>query len=151
MWLSSDAGLLYVAGASGLVTAYPLDGGDPTDVIDVGSNDAVTAVGSGPSGSDLMVVGYESGRVELWNLASAEFIVELSPHVGPVSQAVIGEAAAGLRVTTRSGNQAVVRTLTDPSLLRRTLCALSGRDLGEAEWRRFIGVGAPQPCARGLG
>jgi hypothetical protein len=43
-----------------------------------------------------------------------------------------------------------VRTLDNVDLLRGTLCALAGRDLSEAEWRRFVGIGDPLPCARGL-
>jgi WD40 repeat protein len=152
IWLTSGPGAaLYVAGADGVVTAYPVNGGAPFEVLDVDSIDPVTALGTElPGGGQLMAVGYASGRVELWNLATSAFIAELSRHGGPVQHAVVGDTTAGLRVTTVSGGVGVVRTLNDPNLLRDALCRLSGRDLSEAEWRRFVGAGEPLACARGL-
>ena len=151
IWLTSgpDA-VLYVAGTDGVITGYPVAGGEPFEALDVGSADRVTAIGTELSGGHLIAVGYQSGRVELWNLQTDAFITELSRHSAPVTNAAIGQSNAGLRVNTTAGDEGVVRTLDDPDLLRGALCALAGRDLSEAEWRRFVGVGTPQPCARGL-
>ena len=156
MYLTSGpAGVLYVAGPDGIVSAYPVAGGAGVEVLDVGPLDPITAIGTEPTGGELIVLGYASGRVELWNMTTGVFITELSRHGLPVAHAVIGQTAAGLRVTTTAelpaiGSEAVVRTIDDPDLLRRALCGLSGRDLNEAEWHRFVGVGDPRSCVRGL-
>ena len=142
---------LYVADGDGVITAHPLAGGDGFAVLDVGDDDVVTAIATEPSGGQLMAVGYLSGRVEMWDVRTGNFVAELSRHTGPVGYAVIGQTPAGLRLSTTSGGEGVVRTLDAPDVLRGALSALSGRDLTVAEWRRFVGVGDPLPCARGLG
>jgi WD40 repeat protein len=152
MWLTSgpDA-VLYVAGGDGVITAFPIAGGEPFAALDVGPADHVTAIGTEISGGQLMVVGYASGRVELWNLQTGALITETSRHSAGVVDAVIGQTAGGdLRVTTTAHDEGVVRTLDDADVLRGALCALAERDLSEAEWRRYVGAGDPQSCDRGL-
>jgi WD40 repeat protein len=147
-------GAVYVAGETdGVITAYPVDGGEPVELLAVGTNDVVTAVGTDVHGGALMAVGYRSGRVELWNLETGGFIVELSRHDTEVKSIAIGQTPGGFRVSSVAGGflgDGIVRTLDDVALLRGTLCALAGRDLSEAEWRRFVGIGDPLACARGL-
>jgi WD40 repeat protein len=151
LWLTpGPGGILYVAGADGVITGYPVAGGEPFAALDVGTEEPITAIGTELPSGRLMTVGYRSGRVELWNIETQALITELSRHSGPVTAAVIGQSAGGLRVSTVAGSEGVVRTLDDPDVLRRALCTLSGRDLTVGEWRRFVGPGEPLPCARGL-
>ena len=98
-----------------------------------------------------MVVGYDSGLVELVNVETGVLVTALSRHSSPVTNAAIGRSARGLlRVSTTTATEGVVRTLDDPAILRNVLCTMSGRNLTAAEWRRYIGTGDPQPCNRGL-
>jgi hypothetical protein len=151
MALTSGPGAtLYVAHLGGIVTAYPVGGGTPADVLDIGDVESISSIGVEDDGGRLMVVGYDSGRVELVNLETGALIAELSEHSGVVTHAVIGRSPGGLRVSTTSEDEGVVRTLDDPDLLRETLCAMAGRDLTDLEWHRFVDAATPQPCARGL-
>ena len=127
MWLTSgpDA-VLYVSHAGGVVTAYPVAGGAPVDVLDVGRDESVSAIGAEVDGGQLMVVGYDSGLVELWNLETGAFVTELSQHSSSVTSAVIGQSTTGLRVSTTTAREGVVRTLDDPHTAPEASCPRCG-------------------------
>ena len=71
---------LYVAHLGGIVTGLSRRWRTPADVLDIGDVESISSIGVEDDGGRLMVVGYDSGRVELVNVLTGALITELSEH-----------------------------------------------------------------------
>ena len=139
---------LYVAHPGGVDHRLPRRRRAPVDVLDVGPDESISAIGTEANGGN----SWSSATTRAsssWSTSRPARSSPSSPDTARVTNAVIGRSPGGPPVSTTTETEGVVRTLDDPALLRETLYTMSGRDLTDLEWRRFVGAATPQPVPAG--